>query len=123
MQPNHGRKWSEITNLVKEQKSEETCVCICPYWEIYPFTYYYSKEIFTKYDEVEKLLENEKIFQLSSQNFFPDTVRCKRILFVDSGCNLENGSEELKQMKLQQYDFDAFLIEQKVLKLSRFVTE
>lgn len=78
--------------FVKENRTHNTIVIVCPKWENLVFGYYYKQEYFQNYQEMDALLEADNIhfiYQENEVNLLAIT-NFQRVIFLDSKCDLIN---------------------------------
>ena len=109
--PNNNRDLAKAVAFVKENKTNETIVLLCPDYYYYAFTYHYNKNIFNDYRQTIKLLADDNVFLLTSKADAINVLsqhQCKSVVYFQSVSAFVD-----PQDKINSYLEDLFVIKEK----------
>ncbi len=68
LNPGHGRKWKDLVDFVKKEKTTGTVAYFIPHWVDLGFIYHYNLSYFKDYEHARDLMKSENFIRLRNVN-------------------------------------------------------
>lgn len=81
----HDNSLKKIVTSIKQSKSVDEAIYLCPNWMNLGFAYHYNIEYFKDYKEINAKLNSENIYPIGSANEINDSILAQKskIIYLD----------------------------------------